>query len=251
MKQIALASLVLAACGVQASNPGNSPFGKPLLCPAQKQVSADPGSALTAAMDAIQAQPTPADLKWALEMVESSGYPAHTPATADARGAAQRASWLAKNGFLVAANMAHEHSVLTIDSYKRSEFASSFRNFINASTQPVHHASYPSSVLAKGEKPNNGKGDHTHGFDLEQASLALDEIIKRVAVTKQALKDEYKRAPVRHYMLAQGFRDPVALQAATDMVCGLNMDADKLTRFNVSARYMAMPLVPETKASKG
>lgn len=250
MKKLLLASLVLAAFNAQASNPATSPFGKPLLCPAQTQVSSDAGKALSAAMQAIQAQPTAADLKWGLEMVESSGYPAPTPAAADARAAAQRASWLAKNGFLVAANMAHEHSVLTIDSYKRSEFSGAFRNFINASTQPVHHASYPSAVLAKGEKAHAAKGDHTHGLDLEQASLALDEIIKRVGVTKQALKEDYKLAPVRYYMLAQGFRDPVALQAATDLVCGFKMDAERLKRFDVSARYMAMPLVSEAKAPK-
>jgi len=112
------------------------------------------------------------------------------------------------------------------------------------------HASYPTAVRAHGEERSSASGDHTHGVDLESASSALNEIIGRSAVARRALGPDYSKPPVRYYMLAHAFRDPIALQVASRQVCDLKLPQPTVEKMNVSAKFMAMPFRSEAAAQQ-
>jgi hypothetical protein len=178
--------------------------------------------------------------------MKGAGVGSTIPKDHRAYAAALTVAGLLRAGDVVAAKMGAEEADATIPSYKASKFSSTFRFTMTALTQPVMHPSYPSSVRADGEAVpgENGikQGAHTHGIDLETASASLYEIIRRAELAKRAVGPEYNTKPaIRYYLLANGFKDFVALQAASALVCALKPDATLMNKIDVSARLMAMP----------
>ena len=52
---------------------------------------------------------------------------------------------------------------------------------------------------------------------------------------------------MRFYMLANGFRDPIAYAAASSQVCAMKLTAEETNKVDVTARLMAMPFKREFK----
>lgn len=233
---LAASLLLTAAASAEAAEP-RSPFGAPLVCP-----TSAPASVLAVSQKTPGFKAGEADLGWALESMARIGYSAKPPAAGAARDAAIRASALLRRGNLVAAKMANDEAQKEVAGYGVGQFASSFESLLTVLTQPVRHASYPESVRAEGEKwPADADHRHTHGVDIEQSSASLMEVISRAATAQKALGDAYRKPAVRYYILASGFRDDIALQAAAAYVCAEKLDAATKSKLNISARFMAMP----------
>lgn len=218
------------AAGAGASAPT---FGKPLQCAAK---DAMPASILAAAPAG-----TTEDLDWALQAMQRIGYPVKAPNSALDRDHARQAAGLLRTGHLVAAKMAHEESTR---SKGYTDFGAGFAALLTIVTQPVTHASYPSEIRADGES-RAGKGAHTHGVDLESSSLSLSEVILRAEASKKALGTSYTKPAVRYYVLAQGFRDDLALAAASRGVCDLKLEPAVIAKLDITARFMAAPSAHE------
>ncbi len=240
------ASLLLTATVSAVAAEHDSPFGAPLACPAS-----GPASVLAVAQTTPGFASSGADLTWALESMGRIGYSAKPPEGGAARDAAMRSAALLRRGNLVAAKMANDEAQKDVAGYRAGQFASSFEALLTVLTQPVRHASYPEAVRAKGEKwPAAADHSHTHGVDMEQASASLMEVISRAATAQKALGDAYRKPAVRYYILANGFRDGIALKAATASVCAQKLDAATQSKLNVSARFMAMPSQVASEPSK-
>ncbi|ART57144.1 hypothetical protein CBP36_19760 (plasmid) [Acidovorax carolinensis] len=181
------------------------------------------------------------DGQWAVAQMRISGYPAPLPAQAQERQAALTASGLLRRGNIVAAKMANDEASKNIPAYGKSEFSINFENLLTILTQPVGHATYPERVRAEGENRPESESKTTHGVDLEAASASLREIISRAHASKLALGSDYSRPDVRDYLLAQGFRDAIALRHASVRVCALKLSPAVVSKINTSARFMAMP----------
>lgn len=209
-------------------------FGQPLSC--------GKGPALTfLGSRGLAGTPTSADATWAIAEMTRIGYPAALPADADAARAAAAVSGLLRRGSLVGAKMANDEARRQYPAFAASKFTQNFENLLTVLTQPVGHATYPEAVRADGERRPAGAHRHTHGVDLEDSSAALNEIIQRSAITAKALGPLYKRRAVLDYMLAQGFRDAIALPVAISSVCGDGLSAGDMKKVDISARFMAMP----------
>lgn len=228
--------LSLAACAAGAAGPKAPAFGQPLSC------GAGSTSIHQVALKTPGFTATEADGAWAVDAMTKVGYAAALPKGAAERASALRASALAHRGFIVAAKMANDEAVASVAGYKNERFASNFESLLTVMTQPVRHASYPSAVRAAGENwPADADHSHTHGVDMEAASASLAEISQRTGSAIQALGKSYEKPAVRFYVLANGFRDPIALEAARAAVCALKLDAATVKKLDVSARFMAMP----------
>lgn len=231
------ASLLLAATASAVAAEPRPAFGAPLFCAASA-----PSSVLAVAQKTPGFSASEADLAWVLESMNRIGYAAKPPAAGTARDAAMRAAALLRRGNLVAAKMANDEAQKDVSGYKAGQFAGSFESLLTVLTQPVRHASYPESVRAEGEKwPAKADHSHTHGVDMEQSSASLIEVINRAGAAQKALGDAYRKPAVRYYILANGFRDEIALKAATALVCAEKLDAAMQSKLNISARFMAMP----------
>lgn len=179
---------------------------------------------------------------WVTQQLSRIGYPAPLPASGVAKDAALRAATLLRRGNIVAAKMANDEAASRLPAYRTSAFTASFESLLTVLTQPVAHASYPSFVRAAGETTSPAeRAFGTHGFDLEKSSAALAEVVHRAQVSKRAMGADYQTPSVRYYLLAHGFRDPVALRSAAAAVCALGLDKATRERLDVSARFMAMP----------
>lgn len=229
-----LASLLLAFEGAAAAA---SPFGTPLSCAPGMVESvarvADKTTGFAVSED---------DGTWVVASMQRIGYPAPLPETGPARVAALRAATLLRKGNVVAAKMANDEAIANVPGYKAKPFAASLEALLTVVTQPVMHASYPTSVRADGEVwPANVDHSHTHGVDMERASASLVEIINRAEVSRRAVGAAYDKPAVRFYLLANGFGDDIALRAAGAAVCAAKLDKATLKKLDVSSRFMAMP----------
>lgn len=233
------ASLLSAAAHAVA--PAAPIFGQPLACKPGMQTSV-----LAASKGFPDFVASAADLTWTLDAMKRIGYEAQPPKAEQARAAATTAAALAHQGYLVAAKMAKDEATSNVAGFRASPFSASFEALLTVLTQPVSHASYPTSVRADGEtrEASSGRG-HSHGADLEDMSALLKEVISRAETSKQAMGKTYANPSVRFYLLAHGFRDPVALQVATAQVCAEKLDEETVRKLNVSARFMAMPTSSE------
>lgn len=242
---LAASLLLVAAVSAAVAGPV-SPFGAPLACPAS-----GPTSVLAVAQKTPGFAASESDLAWALKSMDRIGYSAKPPASGAARDAAMLSAALLRRGNLVAAKMANDEAQKDVAGYKSSQFASSFESLLTVLTQPVQHASYPESVRAEGEKwPADADHSRTHGVDLEQSSASLAEVITRAAAAQKALGDYYRKPAVRYYILANGFRDDIALTAAAAAVCAEKLNAATQSKLNISARFMAMPSQVASEPSK-
>lgn len=230
MRGLILSAAMVAASTVALAQDAPK-FGRPLEC--------DKTGASDVVLGAAGAAGTAADLDWALRTMASIGYPGMAPAGVADRDRARRVAALLRSGKLVAAKMGNDEARAASSSFGK-QFGASFDALLTVLTQPVVHASYPTSVTAEGEQ-RGSKGQHTHGVDLEAASSSLSEVIARAQTSKKLLGRIYDKPAVRFYLLANGFRDDVALAAAGRGVCQLGLDRATVDRLNVSARYMAMP----------
>lgn len=235
-----LVSALLAAAGALAA-PASAPvafspldFGQALAC---DKVRPGDASILTTK---IPVTPAESDLVWVKSAFESVGFPAPLPESATSREAAMLVSALLHAGYIVSARMAHDEASRGLPLYGRSQFASSFGALLMFSM--TRQPSYPRSVRAEGQQRDEAVHSNTHGAELEQASASLTELIRRTHSAKTAVGDrEYAKPPVRYYILAQGFRDRIALRAATAQVCALGLSAEAASNLNASARDLAMP----------
>ena len=218
-------------------------FGSPLQCPSDtKEISifdiAVRNHGLTAPKDTGT---------WVLKTMESMGLRGKLPTKKGARNLALQASALLKSGHIVAAKMAADEAVAKSADYRQSSFANTFEAFLTASTQLTGH---PNSFQ---DAPQNGaEGDikrpsvnikalSKRPQDLDAAVASLSEIISRADAAKRLLGATFEMPSVRFYVLAQGFRDAIALDAASRQVCSLKFDDALIRKLNISARYMAMP----------
>lgn len=228
-----------------ASNTGarvEPKFGLPLDCTINRREST-----AAIAQARFTASEAAAALGWAEVELRRVGYASPRPSDASAGYIAA----LARSGRLVAAKIANDDLVSASKGYAHSAWAIGIEAFLTIQTQPVNHASYPTSVRAEGEQPEQ-VGAHQHGYsvDLEETSAALREIIGRAALSKRALGSVYSRPAVRYYLLAQGFRDEVALEASAARVCRLKLPAADVNKLDISARMMAMPTRSEAGAKQ-
>jgi len=219
-------------------------LGGPLVCPAT------PLSTLAAA-DALFTQrairPSGVHIALARTEMASSGFSAQAPKAQESLARAAQASWLLTRGYVVATKLINDAS-MGLPGYK--PFGSAMEMHLTVLTQPVNHQEAPEDK-APGAQGSASKADHghSHGSEdkdsgIEEASAALNEIIRRVSVTAKALGEDYKKPAVRMYILAHGFRDDFALPIATHGVCSLNLSPEVINKINVSARFMAMPGKP-------
>lgn len=231
VRQLFLVAVVLTTHAAAYAVDG---FGKPLQCAPGKQVTLK-----------IAPAGTQADADWAVEAARRVGYPAALPKSAEARASALRTSALLRSGHIVAAKMANDQAS-SMAGY--SDFGQGIESLMTVLTQPVSHASYPTSVRADGEsREKSDHGDHTFGVDMEASSASLRKVIVRAQVAKRAMGDDYAKPAVRYYLLAQGFRDDIALAVASSQVCALRLPEAVVSKLDTSARFMAMPDdVPET-----
>lgn len=209
------------------------------------EASAGPTTALRcihggpATISAAVATGTNADSAWAVDAARRIGYPVTLPTAAQARASALRTSALLRSGHIVAAKMANDEG-LKIAGY--ASFGSGMESLMTVLTQPVAHASYPTSVRAEGEARDESQPhDHTFGVDMEASSASLRKVIVRAQVAKRAMGEDYAKPSVRYYLLAHGFRDEVALPVATAQICALRLSKDAIAKLDTSARFMAMP----------
>lgn len=182
--------------------------------------------------------------------MRTAGTPTVIPAADRHKQAVAKISRILQGGSFVGAKMALDEAAADVAGFKSTAFANDFEWFLRAMSQPVPHASYPTSVRAEGEtwvKPAGDEADpdHTHGFDLEQASSSLYEINKRLLVSQRALNEHFKHRQVLDYLLGYGFADPLAVRIASSRLCNsraqLKLTSDDLKRIDVAARFMAMP----------
>jgi hypothetical protein len=231
------ACLLLAVSTPSMANEHRAAFGAPLSC-----ADRTPSSVLALTQELPGFSASIGDLAWALVAMDRIGFKATPPAGAAGADAAMRASTLLRRGNLVAAKMANDEALSSVPGYKSEQFSSSFESLLTVLTQPVRHASYPQNVRAEGEEwPSDVHHGHSHGVDMEQSSAALIEVISRVAVAQRALGETYRRPAVRYYILANGFRDDVALRAATAAVCKEKLEASAKSKLNIAARFVSMP----------
>lgn len=240
----ALAAL-LASTAALAQPAASSPaFGQPLAC----EQAPKSGTLLTPAGRGFAIESV--DGTWVTDSMSRVGYPAALPSATDARDAALSAAGLLRRGHVVAAKMAHDEAAAKITAYAQSAFSKSFESLLTIVTQPVRHASYPTSVRAEGEKRADEHGSHTHGVDMEQSSASLTQIIGRAEVAKRAMGEHYRNPVIRSYLLAHGFRDDLALKASSALVCALKLGDDVKAKLDTSARFMAMPGAGEGNGGK-
>ncbi|MFK4705793.1 hypothetical protein ABIC83_002632 [Roseateles asaccharophilus] len=238
------ASLLSPAAFAAGPSSASAPtFGQPLSCTADMR----PSIFAVSKSEAVNAEP--ADLAWGLAAMKRIGFEASAPKGDQAVAYATVASSLARKGFIVAAKMARDEAARSTAAFRDSKFSASFEALVTVLTQPVAHASYPTSVRAEGEsRGTSNPGVHSHGADLEDMSASLNEIIGRAEKSKQAMGKTYEKPAVRFYLLAQGFRDPIALKAAEAQVCHEKLDAETVRKLNISARFMAMPTRLEARS---
>lgn len=230
-------SASLAAESPLAAGLPSTPFGRPLVCTSQ-----GPTSVLVVAVNDFHLKPGISDARWALMAMSRVGYSAKIPPAGLAKDAALGAAALLKNGSIVSAKIAKDQADAAIHNFKSSSFSTGFEALLTVMTQPVSHASYPDSVRAAGEASEAASSSRdTHGVDLEDASGSLLEVISRAGTSQKAMGPAYEKPAVRYYLLANGFRDEIALQAARNMICAEHLDDATLKRLDVSARFMAMP----------
>lgn len=226
----------------QDSNDPKSAFGSPLSCT---------GASETRFLSPRNLSPVTNDGRAAVAWVRAAagriGYGSPPPTSGQALAAAAMVAQHVRAGNLVAAQMANEEAK-KLGLYPGAWFES-VEAVLIAMTQPVLHASYPTSVRAEGESRPAGSGQGTHGVDLEQSSGALSEIIARAAVAKRALAKEYSKPAVRYYLLAHAFRDQAGLDVARAQVCALKLPEERIRSLDVSAKYMAMPFKAEVSAA--
>ena len=236
--KLLLSCLLLAALSPASAAEPQVNFGAPLRC-----VEGAPRAVHVVANQTPGFAATADDGIWAARSMWRIGYASKPPASGAARDAAMTASALLRRGNVVAAKMAHDQAVSDVPEYTTGSFSDSFESLLTVLTQPVMHASYPTAVLAEGEVRNadDASHGHTHGVDIEQSSAGLAEIISRASTVQRGLGDLYNRLPVRYYILASGFRDGIALEAAAAGVCAEKLNAAALNRLNIAARFMAMP----------
>ncbi|MEJ6002682.1 hypothetical protein [Paucibacter soli] len=230
-----LASLLSSVAFAAERAPPGRQFGGALQCAGANQTST-----LLAAKSSSGFAPKVEDLTWALDSMNRVGYPASAPKAGPALEAATVASSLLRGGNLVAAKMARDEAGTKISDFDASQFAKSLEALLTILTQPVPHASYPTSVRAEGEH-RVASSTHSHGADLEDMSASLAEIVGRAATSQKAMGDAYSKPAVRFYLLAHGFRDAIALESATAQVCAVKLNESTRRRLDVSARFMAMP----------
>jgi hypothetical protein len=209
-------------------------FGQALSC-----AKASPVSFLGA--KGTGGEPAASNTQWAVTAMSRIGFPAAAPTDREAASAAAIVAGLLRRGSIVGAKMANDEARRTIPAFASSKFTVNFENLLTVLTQPVGHATYPEAVRAEGEQRTAGVHGHTHGVDLEDSSAALNEIIQRSAITARALGSLYKRPAVLDYMLAQGFRDELALPVAASNLCRDSLSPDEMKTVDISARFMAMP----------
>jgi hypothetical protein len=244
-QRAATLAVLLAATATLAQPAASLPaFGRPLACGHAPKS----GTLLTPAARGFAVEA--ADGAWVADSMSRVGYPAALPSATDAREAALSAAGLLRRGHVVAAKMAHDEADAKIDAYRQSAFSKSFEALLTIVTQPVWHASYPTSIRAEGEKRGDEHGSHTHGVDMERSSASLTQIIARAEVAKRAMGKHYRNAVIRSYLLAHGFRDDIALKAGTASMCALKLSDDVKTKLDTSARFMAMPGAGEGNGGK-
>ena len=89
-------------------------------------------------------------------------------------------------------------------------------------------------------------------MSLEAMSVRLVmEVISRAHASKQALGDAYARPEIRFYLLAHGFRDPVALEVAGAEICATTPTQELVNKLDISSRFMAMPFRAEPAPQGG
>jgi hypothetical protein len=184
---------------------------------------------------------------WVLKTMESMGLRGKLPTKKGARSLALQASALLKSGYIVAAKMAADEALVTSADYRQSSFANSFEALLTSSTQPIAHLNSFQDAPQNGaegaiQRPSvNIKALSKRPQDLDTAVASLTEIISRADAAKRLLGPIYEMPSVRFYILAHGFRDAIALDAASRQVCSLQFDDATIRKLNISARYMAMP----------
>lgn len=207
-------------------------FGRPLTCAAQPL---EPEPAFANALSMVSAKPEVADLSWALNAMRTAGFPAGAILDEKALKSAEITSWLAKRGNIVSAKAFNDLSS-KVPGY--AGYSQSMESFLTVMTQPVNHGTDIDPAARNLDRSNTGTLDRT--------SNRLAEIINRAKTVSKAMGAHYRMPQIRLYLLAHGFKDEVGVLALSHAVCGLNLDKESVEKLNVSARYMAMPIRPET-----
>ena len=177
---LAAAAIVGAAQGAHASNAAPViVFGTKLDCS-----SALERSPLAVATKSFGPKANAESLAWIDVQLNRVGVGAKPPI----HPASQQIANLLRNGHVVAAKMVNDEASLGSEGYRATRWSSSIETLVTIMTQPVSHASYPTSVRAAGEVRNEAATSHaTHGSDLEAASDSLAELLGRAALAKKAL----------------------------------------------------------------
>ncbi|MCZ8255018.1 MAG: hypothetical protein O9327_05060 [Polaromonas sp.] len=249
----AIGALAIATSAVAQADANPASAWKPLQCPSGGKVE----PILLAPEASASASKAPAGLVEVgrlIAFMRTAGVNTTIPAAPAHKEAVAKISRILQGGSFVGSKMALDEAVATIPGFKATEFATDFEWFLRAMSQPVPHASYPTSVRAEGETwvkpPSESDDGHTHGFDLEQASSSLNEINRRLLVANRALKDQIGERAVLDYLLGYGFNDGLAVRVASSRLCHLGRSkkwsADVMQRIDVAARFMAMPAAAST-----
>lgn len=218
-------------------------FGEPLNCSAAKR----PAN-ITEFLKSENIVGNDEDLSWALNLSKDSGRNFAYPKDPSTRKKAATAARLLRGGNIIAAKMANDAFTLSNLDYKASEFAPVFEYLLTVLTQPVMHG-------AASESDRHGDADVSGKNKVSQKDRASDspndsltEVVKRADVTRKALGMTYEFPSVRFYLLAQGFKDPVATKFTADYVCDLNFEAAVLAQINSSAKFMARATVTDKQS---
>lgn len=187
------------------------------------------------------------DMAWARAAMAKFGLAGAAEVGPDSRatGAAMLMAKLFREGNIIAAQMASEEAVASIPAFASSPFASAFTSLLEASTQPIAHASMGGFLSAEGE----AKSPSGSEFSVSEASASLHEIYRRATYASQVMQARYELASVRYYLLAAAFHDGVGFKAAAAGVCQLKapLSAAELRKLSVAARFMAMPGASESE----
>jgi len=219
-----------SASGSNTSDKVSLTFGAPLQCKNDGKIL----SVFAIALETRKSSDDTGVEVWVLNAMKAVGVPASIPTSHEAHDAALQVATMLRQGHIVAAKMGNDEASLHIPSYKKAEFSKSFEALLTVSTQPIMHGieSADEKDISLGKKNVDG--------NLDQASHSLAEIIRRADVTKTAMGQAYDMPSIRYYLLANGFRDALALRSASTSVCSLNLSPVVLKKLNASARYMAL-----------
>lgn len=221
---VAATGLILGCTAFAAVPPGVS-FGGPLHCPMPSR-AVTVYVATAVAMQGMQGNLQ--DRRFLQELMAEMHLTAPWP-EGSAAAIADLAAAQVRSGNIVAAKMLHDGARAAVAAYRDAQFADAFQNTLTFLTAPVMHTGGPGA-----QEHRDGSGS------LDAASKGLHEILRDVGLAQRALGERYREPAVRYYILATAFRDPVALKAATNLVCGLGMSETSRDVLDKAAAFVGV-----------